>query len=503
VVAASLASSAAWLATAAAEPTDVRVRIVGKTETLFEGPVLTEGHDIEASSDTEERPCDGVSPSDPENLTPGPTATAAAVDAMTIIGETFNGVWYPGRNDYLITRWGPQAEAEGESWWILVNDTLLDVGGCHYQLHEGTEVLWSFFGGSENPPLLALFPAGSHAAAPPLTATAELDVPFTVEVLSNKPKSGKPPSAPERTGFSPYTRGATVAPVQTAANGFERPLVEAREAVTTDAEGNASLTFTTTGWHRIMASTSGTVRSNRLDVCVPAPGQESCGQPPVEDQTRAPAGVETEKGGGTEKGTGTEKGGGTGEHNCDGSEAQGSSQESSTCSKSENHAPGESPPAGQTPSENGGQAHEGGAGTSDGPTAHAGTSASHAAASPIEIDGFTLMPFASDSPALRYHGHWRRHPERGALDGAIMLGAADATVTVTLAPGRPAFVLRDLHRTARVEVRAAGYREKFTLRGSSSTASRLLLAARHSHTGPVTLRVIAGTVGIDGVAVTR
>ncbi len=225
---------------------------MGNAETLFEGPVLTEGHDIEASSDTEERSCDGINPNDPENLTPGATPTAAAVDAMAIIGETFDGVWYPGRDDYLITRWGPQHEAKGESWWILVNDTLLDVGGCQYELHEGAEVLWSF-GGPEDRPLLALFAAGSDAASPPLTATAELGVPFTVEVLADKPKSGKPPNVPERAGFSPY-KGAIVAPVQTSANGFELPLSESPEALETDAEGKASLTFTTSGWHRIMAS---------------------------------------------------------------------------------------------------------------------------------------------------------------------------------------------------------------------------------------------------------
>ena len=478
-----------WACAAAAAPTEVRMRIVGRTETLFEGPLLTEGHEIEASSDTEERSCDGVNPNDPENVTPGPTPTAGAVDALSIIGETFNGVWYPGRDDYLITRWGPQAEAEGESWWIFVNDTLLGVGGCQYELHEGAEVLWSF-GGAENRPLLALFAAGSDAASPPLTATAKLGVPFTVEVLSDKPKSGKPPNEPGRTGFSPYTRGAIVAPVLTAANGFERPLVEAPEAETTDTEGNASLTFTTTGWHRIMAVVPDTVRSNRIDVCVPAPGQEGCGPPPVEDETRSLAGIETEKGGGTE------------EHNCGESQAQGSSQESSTCPKSENHAPGESPPAGQSPPENGGQVHEGGAGSSGGPTAHAGTNASHTAASAIEINGLTLVPVASGSPALRYHGRWHRHSERGALEGAIMLGGTGATVTTTLAPGRPGFVLRDVRRTARVEVHAASYRAKFTLRGSSSIASRLLLAARRSRTGPVTLRIIAGTVGIDGVAVT-
>ena len=38
---------------AGAAPREVNVRIEGKSETLFEGPILTEGHDVRASSDTQ------------------------------------------------------------------------------------------------------------------------------------------------------------------------------------------------------------------------------------------------------------------------------------------------------------------------------------------------------------------------------------------------------------------------------------------------------------------
>src|ERR1700691_3100119 len=75
---------------AQAAPTLVNVRIEGKGETLFEGPVLTEGHDVKASSDSQERPCDGINPLDPRNKTPAPTPTAASADAMSLIGETFD-----------------------------------------------------------------------------------------------------------------------------------------------------------------------------------------------------------------------------------------------------------------------------------------------------------------------------------------------------------------------------------------------------------------------------
>src|ERR1700677_1156848 len=93
---------------AQATPTQVNVRIEGKSETLFEGPIWTEGHDVEASSDTRERPCDGTN--NHQHTTPGPTPTAAGVDAVGILGETFDGQWYTGYDDYFITRWGQDAQ---------------------------------------------------------------------------------------------------------------------------------------------------------------------------------------------------------------------------------------------------------------------------------------------------------------------------------------------------------------------------------------------------------
>ncbi len=468
-------AAAAWLTppAAAAEPTDVLVRVVGSTETLFEGPVLSEGHDIKASSDTEERACDGIDPLDPENVTLGPTPTAAAVDALAILGETFNGVWYPGYQDYLITRWGPETSG---SWGVFVNDTLLEVGGCQYELHEGAEVLWS--AGSMSRPLLGLFAEGSGVCSVPLIAKAELGVPWTAEVVSSQPKSGKPTLAPERAGSAP-SAGAAVVPVQTAANGFEKPVEEAPEAAATNAEGKASLTFTTSGWHRIMAIARGTVRSNRIDVCVPAPGAEGCGAAPAEDDVRLPP----EHGPTPE---GFQPAPPELERKCE--QPATHHQSEPTASESGNT----NPPAVQT-----------GGPPSNGPgTPVSSPAPANTATRSVRIDGLTLVPFAATSRALHYRGHWRRATERGALDGAVMLGAAGATVTVTLAPGRPAFILRDMPRSARVEVRARGRHRTYALRVSHSAAPRLLLAARRAHTGTVTLRVIAGTLGIDGVAVT-
>jgi hypothetical protein len=305
---------------AQATPTQVNVRIEGKTETLFEGPILTEGHDVHSSEadggnaveDVAEHPCDGVNSLDPENVSPGPTPTAASVDAMELIGETeaMAGQWYPGFNDYFVKRWGADeenAEHEGKSWGILVNNVYTDVGGCQYLLHTGNEVLW-IFNAFESRPILGLFAANEDytSGVRPLTATAQLGEPFAVEVADyDDDGEDQPPTSAERTSANtkPY-EGADVSPVSTSEKGFETVQRESIETVLTNSEGKASITFTTSGWHRIMAGTplrkqtkeeeekkaipeEAAIRSNRLDVCVPAAGETGCGEPPAEDRVRA------------------------------------------------------------------------------------------------------------------------------------------------------------------------------------------------------------------------
>ena len=300
--------------------TRVNVRIVGKTKTLFEGPIWTEGHDVHSSEpdgnsaeDTKEHPCDGINQLDPQNLEPGPTPTAASVDAMELIGETeaMDGQWYSGFNDYFIKQWGSEeenAEHEGKSWGILANNVYTDVGGCQWQLHDGDEVLW-IYNAFQSRQILGLFAADEHysSGVRPLTATAELGRPFAVEVDAYEDHGeGQPPATPERTSENtkPY-EGAEVAPVQTSEKSFETVQRESAESVT-NSEGKASITFTKPGWHRIMAGTplksptkeeeelgvtpdeEEAIRSNRLDVCVPAAGQTDCGELPAEDQTRTP-----------------------------------------------------------------------------------------------------------------------------------------------------------------------------------------------------------------------
>jgi hypothetical protein len=305
-VVAALLATALWSSAAAAAPTEVNVRIEGRSETLFEGPISTSPHGVRASSDRlaadKLRRCDGINPIDPENTVPAVTPTAAGADAMSLLGETFDGRWYKQFEDYFVTRWGPDAEdpASNAYWGILVNNTFTKVGGCQYQLSGGDEVLW-VYAAFDNRPTLALFPeaAGYASGTRPLTvknvAPGE-SVP--VEVVSYADdQEDVPPTVPGRSGSSPYA-GARVAPVITGAKGFER--VEALVGPTTDAQGKAGVSFTEPGWHRVKATVGSpgaesVIRSNRLDICVsgaggaPLEGASNCGELPAADQVRVAA----------------------------------------------------------------------------------------------------------------------------------------------------------------------------------------------------------------------
>jgi hypothetical protein len=309
-----LASASVALASMAgaaqATPTEVDVRIEGRTQTLFEGPILSEGHNVssykgaggEEAEDLAEHPCDGINALDPGNAEPGPVPTAASVDAMNAIGETkaMAGQWYNGFEDYFVKQWGAEeenAESEGRSWGILVNNVFTSVGGCQYQLDTGDEVLWAY-NAFEARPFLALFAADAGYAGGdrPLTATAQLGKPFQLEVLAYEDDTEDiPPAHPQRVGATAFV-GAEVTPVTSTKKGVEQLDLESPETVSTNSAGKASITFTTPGWHRLKAGgpidaeteEEEVIRSNRLDVCVPPEGAGSCGEPPAEDRLRVP-----------------------------------------------------------------------------------------------------------------------------------------------------------------------------------------------------------------------
>jgi hypothetical protein len=289
---------------AQAAPTQVTVRIEGRSETLFEGPLATEPHGVHASSDISSglRRCDGINVNDPQNVTPAVTPTAAAADAITLVGQTFDGQWYNQYEDYFLTRFGPDSQdpsapGGGAYWGILVNNTFTNVGGCQYQLDGGGEVLW-VYNAFQGRPTLALFPAAAaYGSGPrPLTVTGVApNQAVPVEVVSYADSfENNPPASPSRLGSSPF-EGAKVSPVLTGANGFER--IETATGPLTDAQGKATVSYSEPGWHRIKATVGSpgaetAIRSNRLDICVSGSGGATlegatgCGELPAADRVR-------------------------------------------------------------------------------------------------------------------------------------------------------------------------------------------------------------------------
>ena len=88
--------------TATAAPVGVTLRVEGRTQTIFDGPVTTDGHDVTTPSGGTHR-CDGTNGS--AEPSPGPTATAALDDAARLAGFSFDGNYGNfGIDDYFLTR---------------------------------------------------------------------------------------------------------------------------------------------------------------------------------------------------------------------------------------------------------------------------------------------------------------------------------------------------------------------------------------------------------------
>lgn len=205
---------------ASAAPEPVKLRIEGATRTIFEGTVKTEGHMVTTESGGTHE-CDGTN--DGANPTPGPTPTDALDTAAAKEGFTWDGSWYGGFEDYFIERIAESAETETEYWGVLVNYQFTPVGGCQQIVHRGEEVLWAF--NAFNAEHFLKLKKGKHGSD---------------TVLVTDGMTGEP------------IEGATVGPVN---NG---------PGVTTNAHGEATLTFANPGKHRVKAERAGSIRSNSV-----------------------------------------------------------------------------------------------------------------------------------------------------------------------------------------------------------------------------------------------
>jgi len=255
----------------------VQVRIEGASKTLFEGPILTRGHAIRAEGDTQDRTCDGTN--NGAHPTSGLTPTASAADAISLTGRTFGANW-GGFDDYDVNRFAGDAnDNDAFKWWgVTVNAAPTSVGGCQVRVAEDDAVTWIHDAFSGRPALRLDGPTGIGEASAdgeggPVTGTVRNR--FTVTVGQALPVTTRARTVtydpvtyePIIGGFDPADAVAVHDVTTDPATG-DQTLGDV--LATSDASGAATLTWSTPGWKRIKADKAGSVRSNRIDVCVRA-----------------------------------------------------------------------------------------------------------------------------------------------------------------------------------------------------------------------------------------
>ena len=220
-------------AAAPAAPVSVNLRVEGRSATIFDGPVTTDGHDVTtASGGTHE--CDGTNGPTPEPE-PGPTATAALDDAGRRAGFSFDGNYGNfGIEDFFLTRVANDTVDESSEYWSLwIDYDFASEGGCQQRVRSGDDVLWGLSPFTDDRAL--------KLSGPTSTRTGQ---PVTVKVVSRANPGGEPQAE---------VGGATTGP-----------------------DGNATLTYSEAGVYRLKAEAENAVRSNSLVLCVDPPGADPC-----------------------------------------------------------------------------------------------------------------------------------------------------------------------------------------------------------------------------------
>ncbi|KAF9479631.1 hypothetical protein BDN70DRAFT_858214 [Pholiota conissans] len=222
VLATSLVATVAVAAPAFNPLIPVNLRIEGETKTIFEGVVLTRGHNVTTASGGT-HPCNGLNLG--ANPHPGATCTSALADAGKKAGFTFDGTFQSEFDDFFITSIGGDTQTSTQFWGILNNFQFTPVGGCQQEVTSSDQVLFAFDAFSKTHFLKLSGPATTRAGHP--TAFTVLD-------------------------------GMTGAPVAGASVHGE----------TSAADGTVEVTFVAPGKKSLKASKSDSIRSNAVNVVV-------------------------------------------------------------------------------------------------------------------------------------------------------------------------------------------------------------------------------------------
>jgi hypothetical protein len=216
---------------ASAAPVSVNLRVEGATQTIFDGPVTTDGHAITTPAGGGPHPCDGTNGG--ASTTPGPVATAALDDGARINGFGWDATWSAGFSDFLVSQVGGESQTATQFWGYLLNFAFPTVGGCQQKVNQGDEVLWVFDAFNKTRALKLSGPSSATTGSP-----------VTVQVVDGADGSPQP--------------AATV-------NGSP-----------TGADGRATLSFAAPGIYRLKAERADAVRSNRVILCVDPPEADPC-----------------------------------------------------------------------------------------------------------------------------------------------------------------------------------------------------------------------------------
>ena len=215
---------------ALAAPAAPILRVEGASQTIFEGPVTTDGHVVTTESGGTHA-CDGTNDADDPVF--GPTPTGALDDAARLGGFSWDGTWSDSFRDFLVTRVGPDRATMTQFWGYFVNYESPSKGGCQLTVKDGDEVLYAFDAFSK-----------THALKLTGPTAARTDEPVNVRVTDGG--DGSPQAAASVSG-SP-----------------------------TGADGVATLSFPERGIFRIKAERADSIRSNALVLCVDPPEADPC-----------------------------------------------------------------------------------------------------------------------------------------------------------------------------------------------------------------------------------
>ncbi|KAK3352763.1 hypothetical protein B0T25DRAFT_542728 [Lasiosphaeria hispida] len=116
----------------------VTLRIEGRTKTIFEGEVSSNGCYVKTNKGGIHR-CDGSGHEKPSTLGNTPTATLAHASPGNF---SFDGKYFHEFKDFLID----EIEGEKGNWLVYVNEEPIQVGGGQHVTKERDRILWAWAG---------------------------------------------------------------------------------------------------------------------------------------------------------------------------------------------------------------------------------------------------------------------------------------------------------------------------------------------------------------------